>query len=146
MTDDDMINQALNILETRLYKPEQNLSSSRDTKNYLTLKYAEKESESFNVLYLDNKHRLIALKEMFQGTINTAAVYPREIVKATLAFNASAVILSHNHPSGCAEPSGSDRELTQQLSKALKLIDVKVLDHIVVGGMDTYSFAEHGIL
>ena len=146
MTDNDIIDQALSILESRLHKPKQHFSRSKDVKRYLTLKYAEKEQEIFNVMYLNNQHGLISLKDMFHGSINSAAVYPREIVKAALHFNAAAVILAHNHPSGRCEPSQQDRDITRHISEILGLIDVKVIDHIVVSGCDTYSFADHGLL
>ena len=146
MKDDEIITKALRILKSRLHSPEKIFCSSDDTKRYLTLKYAEQEHESFNVLYLNSKSGLISLKEMFHGTINTASVYPREVVKTALRFNAAAVILSHNHPSGCSKPSPADQEITKRVSDALELVEVKVLDHIVVGGMTSYSFAEHGLL
>jgi len=117
-----------------------------DASSYLKLQFAGLEYESFRVMYLDNQHGLIKMKEMFRGTINGAKVYPREILKAALHFNAAAVILSHNHPSGKKEPSLSDKEITRQLATALKLIDVRVIDHIIVGGNDTFSFAQNGLL
>ena len=146
MNDDEIINRALDILGRRLHKAERFFKGSVDTKDYLKLKYAEQENEVFNVLYLNSQWGLISLKEMFQGTVDTATIYPREVVKTALQFNAAAVILSHNHPSGCPKPSLADKDITQRLCEALRLIDVKVLDHIVVGGTQTYSFAEHGLL
>lgn len=146
MTEDEIITQALTILEGRLHKPDVHFTHSKDAKRYLALRYAKQEYESFNVLYLTNQHGLISLKEMFNGTINGATVYPREIVKTALKLNAGAVILAHNHPSGICEPSHDDTRITDRITKALDLIDVKTLDHIVVGGTDTYSFAEHGLL
>lgn len=146
MTDQDIINQALKILESRLYKPEFLIKQMDDASSYLKLQFAGLEYESFRVMYLDNQHGLIKMKEMFRGTINGAKVYPREILKAALHFNAAAVILSHNHPSGKKEPSPSDKEITRQLATALKLIDVRVIDHIIVGGNDTFSFAQNGLL
>jgi len=96
------------------------------------------------VLFLDNRHRVISLDEMFNGTINGASVHPREIVKRALSHNAAAVILAHNHPSGVAEPSEADQHLTRKLSEALGLIDVRVLDHFVIGDGEAVSFAERG--
>ncbi len=105
-----------------------------------------REQEVFCCLWLDNRHRMIELQEMFYGTINGASVYPREVVRAALRHNAAAVILAHNHPSGIAEPSQADRQLTRRLGDALGLIDVRILDHIVVGDSDCSSFAERGLL
>lgn len=100
----------------------------------------------FTCLFLDNRHRVITFEELFQGTINGASVFPREVVKKALSHNAAAVILAHNHPSGVAEPSEADRNITQQLSKALALVDIKVLDHLVVGDGETVSMAERGLV
>ena len=102
--------------------------------------------EVFSCLWLDSRHRLIKMQDMFFGTINGASVYPREVVRAAMKHNAAAVILAHNHPSGIAEPSHADKELTQRLITALNLIDVRVLDHIVVGDGDCVSFASRGLL
>jgi DNA repair protein RadC len=102
--------------------------------------------EVFSCLFLDTRHRLIRYEEMFRGTIDGAAVYPREIVKQALSFNAAAVILSHNHPSGDAEPSEADRSITIRVSKALSLVDVRLLDHLVVGADEVVSLAERGWL
>jgi DNA repair protein RadC len=115
-------------------------------KSFLLALFAGKEHESFVVLFLDNQHRLIAAEELSRGTIDGAAVYPREVVKATLRHNAAAVVISHNHPSGLAEPSAADRALTTKLKEALATVDVRVLDHLVVGGATATSFAERGWL
>ncbi|WP_312714618.1 RadC family protein [Stutzerimonas nitrititolerans] len=115
-------------------------------KEYLGAKLAGFEHEVFAVLFLDNRHRLIDYVEMFRGTIDSASVYPREVVKEALKRNAAAVILSHNHPSGNAEPSQADRTLTGRLKDALGLVDVRTLDHIVVAGLERVSFAELGLL
>lgn len=115
-------------------------------KDYLRTKLAGLEHEVFAVLFLDSQHGLIEYVEMFRGTLNATAVYPREVVKAALLRNAAAVILSHNHPSGNSEPSQADKLLTQRLKEALALVDVHTLDHIVVGGEATASFAERGLL
>lgn len=115
-------------------------------KNYLCAKLAGYEHEVFAVLFLDNRHRLIEYVELFRGTIDGASVYPREVVKEFLARNAAAVIVSHNHPSGSPEPSAADRALTANLRQALALVEVRLLDHIVVGGNDTVAFSEHGLL
>jgi len=122
------------------------LSSPQAVKHYLQLLLGSKPYESFAVLFLDVKNRLIASEEMFRGTLTHASVYPREVVKVSLAHNAASIILAHNHPSGSAEPSAADHTLTQALKQALALLDVRVLDHFVVAGRQVYSFAEHGHL
>lgn len=122
------------------------LSSPQAVKQYLQLLLGGKAYESFAVLFLDVKNRLIACEEMFRGTLTHTSVYPREIVKVALGHNAASVILAHNHPSGTPEPSAADRTLTQALKQALALIDVRVLDHFVVAGKHVYSFTEHGQL
>lgn len=146
MSEDDVINSALSILETRLKEPEALFTCSKDTKNYLTLKFGELEHETFSLLLLNNQHGLISCQELFRGTIDGAAVYPREVVKVTLAFNAAAVIFTHNHPSGQVQPSAADQAITTRLKSALETVDIRVLDHVIVGGQHTYSFAEHGLL
>lgn len=120
------------------------LGSPQAVKQYLQLLLAKKAYESFAVLFLDVKNRLIAAEELFRGTLMHTSVYPREVVKAALAHNAASVILAHNHPSGTPEPSAADRTLTGALKQALGLVDIRVLDHFVVAGRHVYSFAEHG--
>ncbi|MCG2582760.1 DNA repair protein RadC [Massilia sp. TS11] len=120
------------------------ISSPEDAKHFLRLTLSHREYESFYVLFLDARHRLLAYKEMFRGTLTHTSVYPREVVKATLAHNAAALMLAHNHPSGSPEPSESDLLLTRALVQALALIDVRILDHFVVAGPQVHSFAEHG--
>ncbi len=115
-------------------------------KDYLRTKLASFEHEVFAVLFLDSQHGLIEYVEMFHGTIDATAVYPREVVKAALRLNAAAVILSHNHPSGNPEPSRADELLTHRLKEALALVGVRTLDHVVIGGEATSSFAERGLL
>ena len=115
-------------------------------KDYLALQLGGRSQEVFAVLFLDAQHRLLRLEEMFRGTLNQTSVYPREVVKRALALNAAAVVLAHNHPSGVAEPSRADEYLTQTLVSALKLVDVRVLDHIVVGLGQVVSMAERGKL
>jgi len=102
--------------------------------------------EVFAVLFLDNRHRVLAFEELFRGTIDGASVHPREVVRRALHYNAAALILAHNHPSGVSEPSSADRRITERLQAALALIDVRVLDHIVVGHGEFTSFAERGLL
>lgn len=146
MSDEEIIDQALTILKSRLQKPECIITKPDDAGTYLKLIFAGLEYESFRIMLLDSQHRMIKLKEMFRGTIDGAAVYPREVVKTTLHFNAAAVIFTHNHPSGVCEPSVADKNITRRLTEALRVIDVRVLDHIVVGGDDTFSFAQNNLL
>ncbi|MEF1170828.1 RadC family protein [Vibrio sinaloensis] len=120
------------------------LTSSEQTKLYLSGLLRDKQREEFYVLYLDNQHRVIVGESLFQGTIDAASVYPREVVKRALEHNAAALILAHNHPSGVAEPSQSDRRITCRISDALALVDVRILDHFVVGDGEIVSFAERG--
>jgi DNA repair protein RadC len=115
-------------------------------KDYLRLQLGGLGHEVFAVLFLDARSQLLRLEEMFRGTLTQTSVYPREVVKRALALNASAVLLAHNHPSGAAEPSRADEYLTQTLVAALKLVDVRVLDHLVVGHAEVVSFAERGLL
>lgn len=141
--DEKIIQSALKILEDRITYGDV-LNSPDDTKKYILLKLSRKENEVFTAIFLNTRHRVIAFEEMFNGTINMASVHPREIVKRALYHNASAIIYAHNHPSGDPEPSQADRNLTEQLQKALALIEVRTLDHFVVGTSDVVSFAERG--
>ncbi|MCB1665870.1 MAG: DNA repair protein RadC [Pseudomonadales bacterium] len=122
------------------------LTSSELTRQYLRARLRHYEHEVFACLYLDNQHRVVKLEELFSGTIDGAAVYPREVVKRCLRHNAAAVIFAHNHPSGIAEPSQADIAITRRLTAALNTIDVRVLDHIVVGRNEAVSFAERGLM
>ncbi|MEJ8826431.1 DNA repair protein RadC [Variovorax humicola] len=115
-------------------------------KRYLQLHLASRTHEVFAVLFLDAQHRLIALEELFRGTLTQTSVYPREVVMRALHHHAAAVVLAHNHPSGCAEPSRADEMLTQALKAALALIDVRVLDHVIVGKGGALSMAERGLV
>ncbi len=122
------------------------LNSAAETRKYLALKLRGYAHEVFACLFLDSQHQLIAFEELFRGTLDSASVHPREVVKATLHHNAAAVIFAHNHPSGSAEPSHADKQITQRLSDALALIDVSVLDHVIIGAATEISFAERGLL
>lgn len=115
-------------------------------KDYLKLHFAGQGHESFVVLYLDTQLHLIALQELFRGTLAHTSVHPREVLRESLSHGAAAIILSHNHPSGLAEPSGADELLTRTLVEALKYIDVRVIDHIIVAGNNTCSMAERGLV
>ena len=122
------------------------MATPEAVRQYLAVHYAGQEREVFGCLFLDNRHRLIAVEEMFLGTIDGASVHPREVVKRALKLNAAAVILAHNHPSGVAEPSQADELITARIRDALALVDIRVLDHLVVGGTTVTSFAERGLI
>jgi DNA repair protein RadC len=125
---------------------EEVFGASADVRRYLRHRLGGRPREVFGALFLDAQHRLIAFRELFQGTVDSATVHPREVLRETLVLNAAAVILVHNHPSGVAEPSTSDVRITERLRHALQLIDVRVLDHIVVSGTEAVSMAERGLL
>jgi len=122
------------------------LTSPASVRDYLRMTLAGRDYEVFMVLFLDAQHRVIESEEMFRGTLTQTSVYPREVVKRSLANNAAAVIFAHNHPSGVAQPSHADELLTRSLKEALALVDVKVLDHFIVAGGSVMSFAERGLL
>ena len=122
------------------------LAGSAATRGYLRARFKSRKQETFSCLFLNNQHHIVKLEELFNGTIDGAAVYPREVVKRCLYHNAAAVIFAHNHPSGIAEPSQADISITRKLQAALSTIDVRVLDHFVVGDPDVVSFAERGLL
>ena len=142
---EEVLSQARRVLSQRVRRGA-TMSSPQAVKDHLRLEIGGLEHEVFCVLFLDAQHRIIVLKQMFRGTVTQTSVYPREVVKEALAQNAAAVILAHNHPSGAPEPSRADEYLTQTLKTALALVDVRVLDHLVVGGGDVVSFAERGLL
>ena len=144
-TADQILDAARQAIEHKMQRG-MSFSSPEVVKEYLRAKLGGFEHEVFAVLFLDTHHRLIEYAEMFRGTIDGASVYPREVVKAALRFNAAAVIVSHNHPSGNPEPSAADRALTQRLREALALVDVRTLDHVIVAGSSTTSFAERGLI
>jgi DNA repair protein RadC len=122
------------------------LDSPGLAREYLRVQLRCEGREVFAVLFLDNRHRVLAFERLFYGTIDTAAVYPREVAKRGLRLNAAAVIVAHNHPSGVAEPSQSDRHITDHLRAALDLVDIRLLDHVVVGDRDSVSFVDRGWL
>ena len=144
--DDAIVDNALRIIESRLRIATISMSSPDAVRDYLRFNLSTLEHEVFGVLWLDSQNRLIEYQELFRGTVNQTSVYPREVVKAALTCNASACILTHNHPSGFAEPSRADEMLTNNLKTALAMVDCKVLDHMIVGGMSVMSFAERGLL
>jgi DNA repair protein RadC len=142
-TADEVLQEARQVLSRRVTRGTA-FNSPGVARDYLRMTLGSLEHEVFVLVALDSQHRLIEVIEMFRGTIDSASVYPREVVKETLACNAAAVIFAHNHPSGIAEPSQADRVLTEKLKNALALVDVRVLDHLVVAGADITSFAERG--
>lgn len=138
------IRRAINLLDKYLRQPGISFTSSTVARDWLRLQLARQVREVFMVLYLDNQHRLLESETLFAGSINHVQVHPREVVKSALRFNAAAVVLAHNHPSGDPEPSKADRQLTDRLKEVLGLVDVKTLDHLVVGSDGIVSFAERG--
>jgi DNA repair protein RadC len=127
-------------------KNESALTSSKETRRYLRSRLRHRNQEVFACLFLDAQHRILKYEELFFGTIDGASVYPRQVLHRTMELNAAAVIFAHNHPSGHAEPSLADRQITKKLVEALSLVDVRVLDHVVVGDLEEVSFAERGLL
>ncbi len=145
--DTQIVREALRILDKQMKTTDEiYLTSPTTVRDYLRLQLATRECEIFAVLFLTNRHRAIAFAEMFRGTIDGASVHAREVVKEVLRHNAAAVILCHNHPSGASEPSRADEAITRRLTEALALVDVRVLDHLIVGGSEITSFAERGLL
>lgn len=143
-SDDEIIQKALEILSARLHKTIITVSSPIAVKEFLTVSLSQEEREIFGVLWLNIKNEVISSEHLFYGSLTSASVYPREVVKAALKVNAAAAICYHNHPSGSVEPSNADNKLTSVLKDTLALIDVRLLDHIIVAGVKTHSFAENG--
>ncbi|WKV95100.1 JAB domain-containing protein [Halomonas sp. HAL1] len=148
--EDAVISEALNIIEARFYGQLESegakITAPWIAVDYLTLKYAELPYEVFSVTWLNSQHQVIKHEELFRGTVDKAAVYPREVVRSAIETNASAVLLCHNHPSGSPQESDADRQITKKLQEALDVIDVKVIDHIIVAGTEHVSFAERGLI
>jgi DNA repair protein RadC len=140
------VDRALAVLGAKLRGSGSVLNSPNAVKVYLRLQLAAETRERFGVLFLNSQHRVIAFEIMFTGTLTQTSVYPREIVLAALRHHAAAVVLTHNHPSGTAQPSRADEALTQALKGALQLVDVRVLDHVIIGGDDALSMAERGLV
>jgi DNA repair protein RadC len=145
LSEDEVIDMARRILAGR-YSRNTAISNPAEVKDYLITALGNQEQEVFAGMFLDQRHRLISFDILFYGTLGGTAVYPREVVKRAFLYNAAAIIFAHNHPSGVAEPSRADELLTKRLAEALQLIEVRVLDHIVVAGGGTVSFAERGLL
>ncbi|ENT2838817.1 DNA repair protein RadC [Klebsiella michiganensis] len=140
------IKRALVLLDQHLREPGVAFTSTQAARDWLRLKMGPLEREVFVVLYLNNQNQLLAHETLFTGTISHTEVHPREVVKRALYFNAAAVIFAHNHPSGEVTPSQADKAITQRLLHALMLVEIRVLDHLIVGGTQILSFAEHGLL
>ena len=145
MTQDQTIRRALKLLDARM-RTIPVLSAPGAVRDYLRLLLHDRGHEVFVCVFLDAQNRVIACDELFRGTLTQTSVYPREVVKTALAYNAAAVIFAHNHPSGVAEPSRADELLTQSLKQALALVDTRTLDHFVIAGSQLVSFAERGLL
>ena len=144
--EDGIIARALAILSARI-KAGPLMDSPRTVREYLTMQAAKHDArEVFGALFLDAQNRFIEFQELFSGTLTQTSVYPREVVRAALRLNAAAVILTHNHPSGCAQPSRADEVLTSTLKTALSVVDVRVLDHVITAGGGSYSMAEMGLI
>ncbi|WP_370550509.1 DNA repair protein RadC [Edwardsiella tarda] len=140
------VTRALILLEKHLREPGAVFTSTHAVRDWLRLHLACAEREVFQVLLLDNQHRLLAYETLFTGTLNSTEVHPREVVKLALMHNAAAVIAAHCHPSGWTEPSQADKAITQRLQQALMLVDIPLLDHFIVGQLTILSFAERGLL
>ena len=144
--EDWIVQQAIVLLERRVFKAGLRLERPAAVRDYLRLKLVAEPNEIFVVVFMNSMHDVLAVEPMFHGTINATSVYPRVVLQRALQLNAAAVIFAHQHPSGTTEPSNADRLLTEQLKTALALIDVRVLDHFVIGQGAPYSFAESGLL
>ena len=144
--EDWIIQLAINLLEERIFKAGPSLSSPAAVRDYLRLKLVVEPNEVFAVVFLDSQHQVLAYEPLFKGSVDQTSVYPRVVVQRALALNASALILAHQHPSGVTEPSTADRSLTDRLKAALAMVDVRVVDHFIVGKGKPYSFAEAGLL
>ncbi|VFR27478.1 DNA repair protein RadC [plant metagenome] len=144
--EDWIIARALQIVERRVFRRGKAMCDPQAVKDFLRSKLMDQRNEIFAILFLDSKHRIIAYEELFHGTIDHTKVYPRVVIGKALEHNAAAVILSHNHPSGVSDPSHADRRLTSVLQSALKPVDIRVLDHLVIGEGQPFSFAEHGLI
>lgn len=141
-----IIAQAIAILERRLFVDGPQMSDPQVTSDYLRLKLMPEPSEVFVAVFLNAKHQVIACETLFRGTIDAAQIHPRVVVQRALFHNASALVVAHQHPSGCSEPSSSDERLTQRLKNALECVDVRLLDHFIIGKGQPYSFAANALL
>jgi DNA repair protein RadC len=143
--DAEIINAALEILASRIATGSV-IQNMEDAKKYLAVRFAGLEHEVFAIVYLTNRHQVIACEELFRGTVDGASVHPREVVKSALQYNAAALLIAHPHPSGIAEPSAADELITRRLKSALALVDIRIIDHLVIAGDCAVSMAERGLL
>ena len=143
---DALVREAITYLEGKLRKPGEALTSPDTTRTYLRTRLLNRRYEHFAAILLDTRHRIIAYRELFHGTIDAAHVHPRVVVKQALDDHAAAIILAHNHPSGVAEPSQADLAITRRLRDALGLMDIRLLDHFIVGDSEVVSLAERGLV
>ena len=144
--DQQVIDQAIEMLSSTVNEPTEFINNSKRAKDLCTLNLCAEKNEVFGVVFLNNQHGIIAFEKLFFGTINSSAVHPRVVIQRSLAHNAAAVILTHNHPSGVLKPSLADLDITSRLKTALAYVDVRVIDHIIVAGVNTHSFEDHGEL
>ena len=144
-TSQDILHRARTLIGQRVRTGAPILNRPAEVRDFLRLQLGSLDHEVFAILFLDRRHRLIEYVELFRGTIDQSAVHPREVVKEALTRNAAAVLLAHNHPSGSSEPSAADEHITAHLKNALALLDIRVLDHFIVGD-SIFSFSEHGLL
>jgi DNA repair protein RadC len=144
-TEADVLAAAEGILQSKLER-QGSIGNPSDASNVLRMRLGALAHEEFHIMWLDNRHRILGIEKLFTGTIDGASVYPREVLRAALNINAAAAILSHNHPSGVPEPSAADRAITKELVEALKLVGVRVLDHVVVSAGSTVSMAGRGLM
>jgi DNA repair protein RadC len=144
--EDWIIQQAIKLLESRVFKAGPALCGPAAARDYLRLKLIAELNEVFAVVFLDSQHQVLACEPLFRGTVDTTVVYPRVVVQRALELNAAALIFAHQHPSGNTQPSAADHAITERLRSALAAVDVRVLDHLVIGKGTPYSFAEHGLL
>ncbi len=141
-----IVHRAIEILDDQVIKHGPTLRNPQDVKDYLRLQLSNEQREVFAVVFMDAQSRVIAYEPLFFGTIHETSVYPRVIVQRAMSLNASSMILAHNHPSGSTQPSDADKQLTNRLKSLLDSIDVRVLDHFIIGEGPAFSFAEHGLL
>ncbi|UQI28507.1 DNA repair protein RadC [Pseudomonas bijieensis] len=144
--DDLLIKQAISILEKRIFKRGPYLKAPQDVRDYLRLRLAGETQEVFSALFLDSSYKVLAYEALFYGTIDSVAVYPRRILQRALEHNCAAIIVAHNHPSGETNPSGKDKEVTKTLNDLLPRLDVRLLDHFIIGEGEPFSFAEAGLI
>jgi len=144
-TEAELLEAAENILRSKLERLG-SIGNPRDSEDFLRMRLGALFHEEFHIMWLDNRHRILQVQKLFNGTVDGASVHPREVVRAALACNASAAILAHNHPSGVAEPSAADRAITKELRDALHLVGVRILDHLVISAGECVSMASRGLM